>query len=106
LPVRYLADAPGVLYQPGRPQDAETQHAWQSREIPTCIENPAIGLFSNTFAEKNTPVDKTFQDGINQIVQGRRPVSTLDELVKAWRQGAGDGMRRDYEDQLQKAGGR
>jgi putative aldouronate transport system substrate-binding protein len=106
LPIRYMADAPGVLYQAGRPQDADTQHAWQSREIHTCVDNPALGLFSNTYASKNTPVDKTFQDGLNQIIQGRQPVSSLDTLISAWRQGAGDGMRHDYEDQLQKAGGR
>jgi putative aldouronate transport system substrate-binding protein len=105
IPVRYLADAPYTIYQPGRPQDADTQHKYQSLEIPTGIANPTVGLFSNAYASKNATIDKNFNDGINQIIQGRKPLSELDSLLSAWRSGGGDQMRKEYQDQLQKNGG-
>jgi len=105
IPIRYLADAPYTIYVPGRPEDADTQHKYQALEIPTGIANPTIGLFSNASATKNATIDKNFNDGINQIIQGRKPISELDSLLKAWRSGGGDQMRKEYQDQLQKNGG-
>ncbi|QDP95901.1 extracellular solute-binding protein [Microlunatus elymi] len=105
IPIRYLADAPYTVYQPGRPQDADTQHKYQSLEIPTGIANPTVGLFSNAYASKNATIDKNFNDGVNQIIQGHKPISELDSLLSAWRSGGGDQMRKEYEEQLQKNGG-
>jgi putative aldouronate transport system substrate-binding protein len=101
LPIRYLADSPYTIYQPGRPQDADTQHKYQSLEIPTGINNPTTGLFSNTAATKNATADKNFNDGVNDIIQGRKQFSELDSLVSTWRNAAGEGMRKEYEEQLQ-----
>lgn len=105
IPIRYFADAPQIVYQPGRPQDADTQHAYQSKEIPTGIKNPTIGLFSNTAVTKNATADAKFSDGVNQIIQGRKPFSGLKDLISTWRSAAGDQMRKEYEEQLQKNGG-
>ncbi|HEU5483820.1 MAG TPA: hypothetical protein VFU98_02860 [Microlunatus sp.] len=105
LPIRYLADAPYAVYQPGRPQDADTQHKYQSLEIPTGIANPTLGLFSNTYATKNATADTNFLNGMYEIVQGRKPFSDLDQQIDAWRKAAGDGMRQEYEEQLQANGG-
>ncbi|MEU6716992.1 hypothetical protein ABZ897_36490 [Nonomuraea sp. NPDC046802] len=100
LPIRYLSDAPAVIYQPGRPQDADLQYAYQKKVLAKGAVNPTFGLFSDTYASKNTAVDKAFNDGVKEIVQGRKPIGTLDDLVKTWRSSAGDAMRREYEGQL------
>ena len=105
LPIRYLADSPFTIYQPGRPQDADTQHKYQSKEIPTGISNPTMGLFSNTAASKNATADKSFNDGVNDVIQGRRPPGDLKTLVSTWKTAVGDAMRKEYEEQLQAAGG-
>lgn len=104
LPIRYLADAPYTIYQPGRPQDATTQHTYQSLVIPEGVENPTVGLYSNTAATKNATIDKNFTDGISDIIQGRKPLSTLTDLVSTWRNGGGDDMRKEFEQQLQAGG--
>lgn len=104
LPIRYLADSPPTIYQPGRPQDADIQHAYQSLEIPTGIANPTTGLFSDTAATKNSTADKAFNDGVNDIIQDRKQFSELDRLVEAWRKAAGDAMRTEYQEQLQEGG--
>ncbi|MFF0267098.1 hypothetical protein [Kribbella sp. NPDC004536] len=101
VPIRYLADAPAVVYQPGRPQDADVQHAYQTKLLAKAAVNPTVGLFSNTNATKNATIDKAFNDGIKDIVQGRKPMTTLDDVVKSWRTGGGDAMRKEYESQLQ-----
>jgi putative aldouronate transport system substrate-binding protein len=101
LPIRYLADAPAVVYQPGRPQDADVQHAYQTKVLAKVAVNPTVGLFSNTNATKNAVLDKAISDGVKEIVQGRKPLATLDDLVKTWRSSGGDAMRKDYESQLQ-----
>ena len=69
--------------------------------IPNGVANPAEGLFSNTSATKNTPADKKFTDALWQIVQGRQPESDVENLIKTWRSESGDGMRQEYQDQLQ-----
>ncbi|MEZ0494169.1 extracellular solute-binding protein [Kineococcus sp. TBRC 1896] len=104
LPIRYLADSPYNVYVPGRPQDADTQHAYQSLEIPTGIANPVTGLYSNTASSKNATADKAFTDGVNDVIQERRPFSELKTLVSTWRSAVGDAMRTEYQDALQKAG--
>jgi putative aldouronate transport system substrate-binding protein len=104
LPIRYMADSPFTIYMPGRPQDADTQHKYQSLEIPTGIDNPTTGLFSNTAASKNATADRNFNDGVNDIIQGRRQFSELKTLVSTWRNAAGDAMRNEYQDQLQSVG--
>ncbi len=100
LPIRYLADSPFTIYQPGRPQDANTQHAYQALEIPTGIQNPTVGLFSNAAATDNATADKKFTDAVNEIIQGRQPMSQLDSLISTWRKAAGDEMRKEYLPQL------
>lgn len=105
IPIRYLASSPYTLYQPGRPQDADTQHEYQSKEVPTGIQNPTLGLFSNTAATKNATADTNFNDGVNDIIQGRKPFSNLDSLISTWKSAAGNQMRNEYQDQLQKNGG-
>ena len=100
LPIRYLADSPYTIYQPGRPRDADTQHSYQALEIPTGIQNPTVGLFSNAAATDNATADKKFTDAVNEIIQGRQPMSQLDSLISTWRNAAGDAMRKEYLPQL------
>lgn len=102
VPIRYLADSAPVLYEPGRPKDADAQHAYQSLEIPKGITDPTLGLYSNAFATKNATIDKTFTTALYDIVQGRKPFNSVDDLIETWRKTGGDAIRGEFEDQLQK----
>ena len=97
VPIRYLADSPYTVFQPGRPDDADVQHAYQTTVLASTVDNPAFGIYSDTKANNNPAADKAFTDGWAAIVQGRQPISQLESLVSAWRSAAGDGMRADYE---------
>lgn len=101
LPLTYLVEPPPVMFAPGRPEDVELQHAYQTTVLSDKVDNPTVGLFSNTAATDGTSAEGNFTDGVNAIVQGRRPRADLDELISTWRSEAGDAMRSEYEEQLQ-----
>lgn len=105
VPVRYLAEAPAALYQPGRPQDVDYQHAYQTKVLAKRKDDPALGLYSDTFSSKNAAADRAFVSVRNDVIQGRKPFTALDEALNAWRAGVGDQARIEYQDQLQQAGG-
>jgi len=101
IPIRYLADAPAALYEPGRPGDADLEHSYQTDEVPVGVQNPTYGLFSDTYASQNQPLTTKFEDGIAEIIQGRKPLTSIDDLLKTWRSAGGDKMRTEFESQLQ-----
>lgn len=105
VPIRYLADAPYALYQPGRPEDADTQHAYQTTVLAKSVRNPVLGIYSDTASNKNAAADKNFLDNLWEIVQGRKPIAELDTMISTWRNAVGDKMREEYQDGLQQAGG-
>ncbi len=105
IPVRYLAEAPAVLYQPGRPQDVDYQHAYQTKVLANRKDDPTLGLYSDTFSSKNNAADRAFRSVRDDVIQGRKPFTALDEALNTWRSAVGDGARTEYQEQLQQAGG-
>jgi putative aldouronate transport system substrate-binding protein len=103
VPIRYLADSPQVLYQPGRPGDAVEQHRYQSAVLQHAVADPTLGLWSNVSATQGARLAAEVTDTVNQVIQGRQPVSALDDAVKKWKSGGGDKIRGELEAQL--AGG-
>lgn len=101
LPVQYVGAPPHALYQPGRPQDVDEQHAYMSDVLPRSVEDPTLGLFSNTAATSMASASKNMTDAVNSIIVGRQPLSSLDEAVKRWKSSAGDAMRDEFTEQLQ-----
>jgi putative aldouronate transport system substrate-binding protein len=103
VPIRYVADAPQVLYQPGRPGDAVVQHRYQQAVLRRAVTDPTLGLWSNVAATQGARLEAELTDTVNQVIQGRQPVSALDDAVKKWKSGGGDKIRGELEAQL--AGG-
>jgi putative aldouronate transport system substrate-binding protein len=97
LPIGYLAEAPRVLFFSG--VDAESVkrlHAWETKAVPLAVKNPAAGLVSDTRSRSGVALDKALNDGINDIVTGRQPMSYWDAVVKKWRDDGGDKMAEEY----------
>ena len=105
VPVNYLGASPHALYQPGRPQDVDVQHAYQSAMLPLSLENPTQGLFSNTAVTDGVVANRNQTNDIYEIIQGRKPFSDLDTVIDTWMKTAGTAMKQEYEDQLQSEGG-
>ncbi|MGI8869670.1 MAG: hypothetical protein ACR2F6_12685 [Mycobacteriales bacterium] len=104
IPIRYIADAPPVSYEPGTPDDVKVEHGYQMKVVPDGIQNPTLGLFSDANATKGATIAKNMTSATDDIIQGRKPMSHLGEAIKAWRSGGGDQIRKELQDQLQKRG--
>lgn len=103
VPTGYLAFAPWAIFTPGRPDDADLQHAFQSKEIPVGIEDPTNGLWSEANLAKGGAITKEITNAVNDVMVGRKDVTELKSVVKAWRVNGGDEIRAEYEEQLQKS---
>lgn len=97
LPIIYLAEAPRVLFFSGVDADSVKRlHAWETKAVPLAVKNPAAGLVSDTRSRSGVALDKALNDGINDIVTGRAPLSSWEDVVKKWRDDGGDKMADEY----------
>jgi putative aldouronate transport system substrate-binding protein len=92
-----------VLYNASSPDYARVM----SRDIAVIqgmgIQNPVVGLYSPTNAQKAATLNQKMGDGLLAIIFGRADVSSLDQLVQDWRAQGGDQIRAEFEQALQSA---
>jgi putative aldouronate transport system substrate-binding protein len=104
LPWRYITSPPPALYDPLNSKDfATVAHQTEQAMLASIQTDPTLGLYSATAFNQGIPAQDTFYSGISEIVQARRPVSDLAQIVQDWRTRAGDKMRAEYQDQLASA---
>lgn len=104
LAINYLVDSPAVLYYPGQSVATRDAHTFMQRFLPKSVADPTIGLYSPTNDSKGGTINNNLTDARHAIMQGRKPVSAWDDAVKAWRQGGGDQIAKEFEEALQKGG--
>jgi putative aldouronate transport system substrate-binding protein len=100
VPWRYISQRPYVIYDPDLPDYAATLHAVETTFGPIGIEDATFGLYSPTNASKGVQLNLTFYDGLSDIVQGRRPLSDYDGLVRDWVANGGEQIRSEYREAL------
>ncbi len=64
--------------------------AWFEKTEPYAWTNPAAGLISETFSKSGIQLDQKFSAAIVKVITGSAPVESIDDAVKAWRDGGGD----------------
>jgi putative aldouronate transport system substrate-binding protein len=106
LGVRYIVDAPDVIFIPGQPDATRKSYEYQKEIIPTSVPDPVIanGLFSDEWSRKQPVLGGLINNGQNDIIAGRQPLSHLDEIIKNWRSQGGEQVRKDFTEQFQKLG--
>jgi putative aldouronate transport system substrate-binding protein len=100
LPFKYIAQRPSVLYLPDIPDYTRVLADAEKHLIPLGITDPTVGFVSATAVRNGAVVTQTLQDGIRDIIAGRRQFSEYDNLVAEWRSGGGDQIRKEYQDAL------
>ena len=100
LPFKYIAQRPSVLYLPDIPDYASQTHEAEKQLLPLGISDPTVGFVSPTGVRQGVTLDQTFNDGIRDIVVGRRPFSDYDTLVNDWRTNGGETIRKEYQDAI------
>jgi putative aldouronate transport system substrate-binding protein len=68
--------------------------------MPISVSDPTDGFYSATAWSKGQTADVHFQDGMIDIILGRRQLSEYDDLVKAWQTEAGDVVRKEFMDSM------
>jgi putative aldouronate transport system substrate-binding protein len=96
VPWRYIAQHPYVNYQADLPGFAKAAYDAQQMLMPVGVSDPTDGFFSPTTWGKGQTADVHLQDGLIDIILGRRPMSEFDDFVKAWQTEAGDTVRKEF----------
>ncbi|MFG1910412.1 extracellular solute-binding protein [Kribbella sp. NPDC048928] len=104
LSMKYLAEGPWMIYQPGRPQVTRDAFEAQSRLVPGALQDPTRGLYSETDIRSGAQIG--LGDLVNDILQGRQPVNKWDSAVAEWKKKGGGKIRDEYQEALDKAGPR
>jgi putative aldouronate transport system substrate-binding protein len=106
--VQYIAwqtiiSPPPVLYDALDANFVKAAHPIETAAHQQAVTDASVGLYSPTKSAKDAALTQTMTDGVNQILFGRAPVDSLDDLVKTWRGSGGDQMRGEFEAEFAKA---
>ena len=97
----WLFTGPGnVLFDPRSAGFVQVAHDDQAAALALGLADPTAGKYSSTNADKGVTLNMRVTDGVKDIIFGRSEVSTLDQLVRDWRDGGGDQIRGEFEQQL------
>lgn len=105
LGIRYLVDAPDVIFIPGNPTATRKLYDYQASIIPTAVKDPSIGLYSDAWSRLQGVLGTIINNGQNDVLSGRQPVSYWDQVVSNWKSQGGDQVRTEFQQALQKSGG-
>lgn len=98
VPYRYLMNGADVIYSAARSRDfAERFHRWTSDHAAIAISDPTIGLASRTYGARGSALEQMIRDQLRDIVVGRAPFASYNQLVRDWRSAGGDRVRDELE---------
>ncbi len=101
---RYVTSPPYALFDSVRPQEfAQVSYAAEQAMLSALQLDPTLGLYSETAFSQGISAQTTLYSAASDIVQGRRQLSEWDSIVNDWRTKAGDKMRAEFQDAIQKA---
>ncbi len=95
-----IVSHPSVAYAVGLPEFAKATVDAEQALLPHAINDPTLGLLSPTDNSRGFPLTQAVNDGITDIIAGRRPLTDYDQLVGDWRSGGGEAIRAEYQKAL------
>jgi putative aldouronate transport system substrate-binding protein len=103
VPWKNIGGPPDYLFSSSSAEFVPVTYQAQKEHFATTVPNPIAGLYSATDSSKGITLKNAFIDKMNDILFGRTPVSSYDDLVKEWRANGGDAIRSEYEKAFQQA---
>jgi putative aldouronate transport system substrate-binding protein len=103
VPWKNIAGPPDYLFSASSTEYVSVTYAAQKEHFAMTVPNPTVGPYSPTDGSKGITLRTAFIDRMNDILFGRQPVSTFDDIVKEWRTNGGDTIRAEYEKASQAA---
>jgi putative aldouronate transport system substrate-binding protein len=105
IPWQYITQAPNALYFPTAPEYPQVMQDAEKAMLPFAQIDPTSTLYSDTFASKGTSLAQLLYNGVGEVVLGRQPTSSVDQLIMAWKSQGGDQMKAEFEQALADARG-
>jgi putative aldouronate transport system substrate-binding protein len=105
IPWQYITQGPQAFYFPTAPEYPQVMQDAEKATLPYAQIDPTSTLYSPTFASKGTVLAQMVYNGIGEVVLGRAPVSSIDQLVRDWKAQGGDQMRSEFEQAIAAATG-
>lgn len=93
LMMRYVGTPPVVTYTAGQPTVTEARYNYGASIQDIIVDDPTVGLYSDTEQSKATELTSIIDDGVGQIVQGGAGVDSITETIDRWRAQGGDQIR-------------
>ncbi|MBV9577828.1 MAG: hypothetical protein JO057_04470, partial [Chloroflexi bacterium] len=100
MPWRYMAQHAQVMYNANYPEFTGVVAAAEAALIPIGVSDATLGAYSPTNNAKGVRLRLTINDGLLEVLQGSRPLSDLDQLVKDWQANGGEQIRQEYQQAL------
>jgi putative aldouronate transport system substrate-binding protein len=100
VPWKYVVQHPFVFFTPDLDGYAKIVSEAERALIPVAVSDPTFGQVSATNFSKGFNLTQVMQDGITDIVVGRRPMGDYDQLVKEWQSGGGEQIRSEYTESI------
>jgi putative aldouronate transport system substrate-binding protein len=97
IPWFYITQGPNALYFPTAPEYPQVMQDAEKAMLPFAQIDPTSTVYSPTFASKGLVLQQMIYSSIGEVVLGRSPVSSFDQLVKDWKAQGGDQMRSEFE---------
>jgi putative aldouronate transport system substrate-binding protein len=100
VPWRYIAEHPWVHCEPALTGYAHAAHEAEKAVLPLTIDDPTNGFYAPTVYGRGAVADTAFNDGVREILLGRKPFGEFDQVLKQWQSDAGEQIRKEYLDAM------
>jgi putative aldouronate transport system substrate-binding protein len=97
VPWKYLTQHPQVAYWPGVPTYAQAAIDFEKAVLPIGVQDPAIGLTTPTLDKQAQVLMQLQLDSTLDLLNGRRPMSDYDQVVKEWLSAGGEQVRQELQ---------
>jgi putative aldouronate transport system substrate-binding protein len=104
VPWKYTAQHPFVFFSPDLPDYAKVMAETEQMMMPSAVSDPTFGQISATSFTKGFTLAKQLNEGLVDIVVGRRQMSEYEQLVKDWQTNGGEQIRKEYSESIAAAG--
>jgi putative aldouronate transport system substrate-binding protein len=100
VPWRYIAEHPWVHCEPALAGYAQAAHEAEKAVLPLGVDDPTNGFYAPTLYARGASADTAYNDGIREILLGRKQFSEFDQILKDWQRDAGEQIRKEYMDAM------
>ncbi len=100
VPWKYVVGHPFVFFSPDLPNYARVMYDSEHMLMPSAVSDPTFGQVSVTNFSKGFTLTQAMNDGIVDLVVGRRPLSDYDQIVKDWQSNGGEQIRAEYQESI------